>query len=157
MSAVHVTLLVVTAAAVAAVIELLRQRHIKDKYAVVWILVCVPMVVFAIAPGLFNGLAHALGVVNPPDLLTVLACVFLLLVCAYMSWELGRLDDRTRRLAEEVALLRHELGDRLPGQGRAGGEERRGYRQGGPELGQEGRGYRQGPSEGGGEAESARR
>ena len=112
MSGVHLTVLLSTAATLGAVIELLRRRHIREKYAVVWMAVSLPMIVFAISPNLFNRLAHSVGVVNPPDLLTVLACLFLLVVCVYMSWELGRMDDRTRRLAEEVALLRSEISAR---------------------------------------------
>ena len=112
MSGVHLTVIVSTAATLGAVFELLRRRQIREKYAVVWLAVSIPMIVFAISPGLFNRLAHAVGVVNPPDLLTVLACLFLLVVCVYMSWELGRMEDRTHRLAEEVALLRSELSAR---------------------------------------------
>jgi len=111
-SGVHLTVLIATVITLGAVVELLRRRQIPDKYAVVWMAVSVPIAVFAVAPGLFNRLAHAIGVVNPPDLLTVCASLFLLIVCAYMSWELGRLEDRSRRLAEEVALLRKELEDR---------------------------------------------
>jgi hypothetical protein len=32
--------------------------------------------------------------------------MFLLLVCLHLSWEASRLEDETRVLAEEVALLR---------------------------------------------------
>ena len=48
------------------------------------------------------------------NLLTVLAALFLLIVCVYLSWEVGRLEDKTRLLAEEVALLRRELDDAVP-------------------------------------------
>ena len=107
----HITALVATFFTMAALLELLRRRQLRDKYAVVWLLVSVPLVVFAVAPSLFNRLAHALGVINPPDLVTVLAALFLLTVCVYLSWEVGRLEDKTRLLAEEVALLRKDLTD----------------------------------------------
>ena len=42
----------------------------------------------------------------------MLAALFLLTVCVRLSWEVGRLEDRTRLLAEEVALLRKDLDDR---------------------------------------------
>jgi hypothetical protein len=32
--------------------------------------------------------------------------VFLMAVVAHLSWEVSRLEERTRRLAEEIALLR---------------------------------------------------
>jgi hypothetical protein len=40
------------------------------------------------------------------------AALFLLMVCVYLSWEAGRLEDKTRTLAEEVAILRDELEER---------------------------------------------
>ena len=114
MTRVHLTALVACVVTVSVIVELLRRRQLRDKYAVVWLMVCVPTVVFAITPGLFNRLAHSVGVINPPDLLTVLAALFLLMVCVYLSWEVGRLEDKTRLLAEEVALLRRELDDAVP-------------------------------------------
>lgn len=119
MSGVHIIALVSVLATLTVIVELSRRRQLREKYAVVWLGVGVVMVVFAIAPGLFNRLAHAMGVINPPDLLTVLAALFLLVVCVHMSWELGRMDDKARLLAEEVALLRNDLdelrGDDAPG------------------------------------------
>lgn len=115
MSGVHITALVACVISVSVIVELLRRRQLRDKFAAVWLAVCVPMIVFAIAPSLFNRLAHALGVINPPDLLTVSASLFLLIVCVYLSWEVGRLENKTRVLAEEVALLRKEIRDQTGG------------------------------------------
>ena len=42
---------------------------------------------------------------------TVLASLFLLVVCVQLSWEIGRLEDKSRSLAEEVALLRKDIDD----------------------------------------------
>ncbi|HMC38607.1 MAG TPA: DUF2304 domain-containing protein, partial [Acidimicrobiales bacterium] len=107
MSGVHLIAIVAALATMAAIVELSRRRQLREKYALVWLGVGAVMSVFAISPGLFNRLAHSMGVKNPPDLLTVLASLFLLVVCVQLSWELGRMEDRTRLLAEEVALLRH--------------------------------------------------
>ena len=40
--------------------------------------------------------------------LFIVAIGFLLLVCIYFSYELSRLEERTRVLAEELAILRAE-------------------------------------------------
>jgi hypothetical protein len=109
MSGVHLIAIVAAVATIAVIVELSRRRQLREKYALVWVLIGVVMAVFAISPGLFNRLAHAMGVHNPPDLLTVLASLFLLIVCVQFSWELGRMEDRSRVLAEEIALLRNEL------------------------------------------------
>jgi hypothetical protein len=111
MTGVHAIALVSALATLTVIIELSRRRHLHPKYAVLWLSVGLVMAVFAISPGLFNRAAHALGVISPPALLTVLAALFLLVVCVYLSWEVGRLEDKTRVLAEELALLRKDVED----------------------------------------------
>ena len=109
MTGVHLVALVSAVVTLAVIIELSRRRHLHPKYAALWLSVGVVLAVFAVSPGLFNRMAHAMGIISPPDLLTVLAALFLLMVCVYLSWELGRMEDKTRLLAEEVALLRNDL------------------------------------------------
>ena len=109
MSGVHIIALVSALVTVTVIIELSRRRQLREKYALVWLAVGIVVAVIAITPGLFNRFAHAIGVHNPPDLLTVVAALFLLVVCVHLSWELGRMEDKTRLLAEEVTLLRNDL------------------------------------------------
>ena len=112
MSGVHLIAILAAVATIAVIVELSRRRQLREKYALVWMTVGVVMAVFAISPGLFNSLAHSVGVKNPPDLLLVIASLFLLMVCVYLSWEVGRLEDRSRILAEEIAILHNELDER---------------------------------------------
>ncbi|MGA2303292.1 MAG: DUF2304 domain-containing protein [Acidimicrobiales bacterium] len=112
MTGVHIIALISALVTLSLIVELSRRRHLHEKYAVMWLAVAVVIAVFAIFPGLFNSIAHGVGVKNPPDLLAVMADLFLLTVCVRFSWEIGRLEDRSRALAEEVALLRKDLDDR---------------------------------------------
>jgi hypothetical protein len=114
MTGVHIIVVVCAVVTLAVIIELSRRSQLRTKYTVVWLLVGLVVALFAVAPGLFNSIAHGMGVKNPPDLLVVLASLFLLLVCVYLSWEVGRLEDKARILAEEIALLRNELDERTP-------------------------------------------
>jgi hypothetical protein len=50
-----------------------------------------------------------LHVADPPNLLLFAANVVLVLVTVHLSWESSRMEDRTRALAEEVALLRQHI------------------------------------------------
>ena len=111
MSGVHVIALVSAVATLVVIVELSRRSQLHAKYAVLWLSVGLVLSVFAVSPALFNRLAHALGVISPPALLSVLAALFLLMVCVYLSWEVGRLEEKTRTLAEELALLRSEVDD----------------------------------------------
>jgi hypothetical protein len=109
---VHIIALVAAVVTLSVIIELSRRSQLRNKYTVVWLLVGLVIAVFAIAPGMFNYIAHGVGVKSPPNLLVVVAALFLLMVCVYLSWEAGRLEDKTRILAEEVAILRNELEER---------------------------------------------
>jgi hypothetical protein len=113
MTGVHIIVILCALVTLTVIVELSRRRQLHTKYMVVWLLVGILIAVFAIAPQLFNRIAHGVGVKNPPDLLVVVASLFLLMVSVYISWEVGRLGDKTRILAEEVALLRNQLDERV--------------------------------------------
>ena len=92
--------------------ELLRRRHLREKYAVTWALVAVGVLVLTIFPGLLYAASDLVGVDVPANLLFFLASIVLMVLTLQHSFELGRLEDKTRTLAEELALLRLEV-DRL--------------------------------------------
>ena len=91
------------------VIELLRRRQLQEKYAILWLGVSVVMVPLAFFPTAFNSLALAMGFASGVSLVLFLGIVFLLLVCMHLSWEVSRLEEETRTLAEDVALLRTDM------------------------------------------------
>jgi hypothetical protein len=94
--------------------ELLRRRQLREKYAVLWI--CVGLVVLPLGffPRLLDSLSGLTGVASGVSLVLFLGVVFLLLVCIHLSWETSRLEEKTRTLAEEVALIRAKLSQREP-------------------------------------------
>ena len=89
--------------------EMLRRRHLREKYAVIWGVVAIATVVVALNPGLLTWTARLVGVQVPANLLFFVASMLLLLVSIQHSHELSRVGEHTRTLAEEVALLRLEI------------------------------------------------
>jgi hypothetical protein len=90
-------------------LELLRRRQLREKYAILWLGVSVVVIVLAAFPSVLNWSADRLGIKDPPNLLTFSAVVVLLLVAVHLSWEASRLEEETRTLAEEVGLLRMQM------------------------------------------------
>lgn len=91
------------------VVEMLRRGIIAEKFAAVWLVVASGLLVFAVFPAVLRGLASALGFTLPSNLLFVLAGILLLAVSVQLSHEVGRLDIQSRRLAQEIALLRRQV------------------------------------------------
>jgi hypothetical protein len=93
------------------VLELLRRGILRERFAALWLAVCAILGIVAVFPSLLRGAADALGFELPSNLLFFAAIVFLLLVCVQLSYEVSRLEARTRRLAEDLALLTASVQD----------------------------------------------
>lgn len=104
----HLVLFLITLAALLFVVRLVRKRNLRAKYAMLWLSIGALLLVFAAFPRLLDWMAARAGIFYPPAAFLLLAVAFLFLVVIHFSWELSRLEERTRTLAEEVALLRTE-------------------------------------------------
>jgi hypothetical protein len=93
-------------------VELLRRGQLREKYAVLWLLVGTILLALVAAPGLLTTVSSALGFEVPANFLFTMTTLLLLGVCVHLSWEVSRNEDETRSLAEEVALLRLSLEQR---------------------------------------------
>jgi hypothetical protein len=89
-------------------LSLVRRRRMSSKYVFLWLSVGAVMLLLAVSPRLLDRISVLIGIDYGPTTLFLFALVFLLLISVHFSWELSRLEDRTRRLAEEAALLRAE-------------------------------------------------
>lgn len=93
----------------AVIVELLRRRQLREKYAMLWLGTLVVIIPLALFPKLLDNLAGTVGIASGVSLVLFLGIVFLLLVCVHLSWEVSRLEEETRTLAEDLALLRTEV------------------------------------------------
>ena len=96
------------------IFELLRRRQLREKYAILWLVVALIVLPLGFFPRLLDSLAKTVGVVSGVSLVLFLGFMFLLVVCMHLSWEASRLEAETRTLAEEVALIRTQLSEREP-------------------------------------------
>ena len=113
-TAAHVLVIVLSAAVIAFIVVLVRSRQLRAKYSVLWFSIGIGLAILAIFPGLLVDVSDLFGIEYPPATFMLLALSFLLVLVLHFSWELSRLEDRTRTLAEEHALLRQELEERIP-------------------------------------------
>lgn len=100
---------VIALAVLGLVFELLRRRRLREKYAVIWVLIALATVTVAIFPDLLTLAARLMGVQTPSNLLFFASLLTLLAVSLQLSGEVGVLEEQTRRLAEEVGVLQMRL------------------------------------------------
>jgi hypothetical protein len=93
------------------IFELLRRRQLREKYAVLWIVIGVGVIPLAIFPRGLDTVATMIGVASGASLVLFLGLILLLLICTHLSWEVSQLEEETRILSEEVALIRTRLAE----------------------------------------------
>lgn len=87
------------------IVQLLRRRRLREKYAGIWLVISVAIIVLAAFPQLAIRLADLVGVSTPSNLLFAASLLVLLLVSVQLSTEISTLEEETRTLAEHAAML----------------------------------------------------
>ena len=102
--------------------NLVRSRRLREKYVALWMLVGLIIIVLTLFPDLLGWLARMVGVAVPSNLLFFFAILLLLGVCLQLSLEISLAEEKSRTLAENVAILNlqvRELAGRVPNVGPA--------------------------------------
>jgi hypothetical protein len=105
------------AASVAAILllfvtfELIRSRRLQERYALLWILTGVVVLILAVWRQALGKLSETLGVSYPPSILFLATGFFILLLLLHYSTVISRLSDQNRILAQRLALLEGRLNE----------------------------------------------
>jgi hypothetical protein len=91
------------------VIELIRTRRLRERYALLWLATAGVILFFALWRSGLHDLSKALGVAYPPNALFVLALLFVLVLLLHFSTVISKLTDRTTHLTQRLALLDERL------------------------------------------------
>jgi hypothetical protein len=91
------------------VIELIRSRKLRERYALLWLATAGVILFFAAWRSGLHNLSDALGIAYPPNALFVLALMFVLVLLLHFSTVISKLSDRTTTLTQQLALLEERL------------------------------------------------
>ena len=95
---------------VLVVLELIRGRRLKERYALLWLATGVVLLVLSAWRGGLNTIAGWLGVSGyPPAILFAAATLFVILVLLHYSTAISKLADQNVLLAQRLALLEERL------------------------------------------------
>jgi Uncharacterized conserved protein (DUF2304) len=92
------------------VLELIRSRRLRERYALLWLATGVVLLVLSAWRGGLNTIAGWVGVTGyPPAVLFAVATLFILVVLLHYSTVLSRLSDQNAILAQRLALLEEQV------------------------------------------------
>jgi hypothetical protein len=97
------------------VFELVRSRRLRERYALLWLLTGIVLVVLSAWRGGLNTIAAWFGVRGyPPAVLFAVGLLFVILVLLHYSTVISRLSDENVVLAQRLAILELDLSERQP-------------------------------------------
>ena len=113
-SRLQILAIVVTGGLFVLVFELVRQRRLLERYALLWLFASAVLLALSVWRGALEELAQAVGIFYAPSALFAVAFGFVLVLLLHFSLVISRLAEQTKVLAQRVGLLQHEI-DELRG------------------------------------------
>ena len=113
-SRLQILAIIVTAGLFILVFELVRQRRLLERYALLWLFSSAVLLALSVWRGALEELASAVGIFYAPSALFAVAFGFVLVLLLHFSLVISRLAEQTKVLAQRVGLLQHEV-DELRG------------------------------------------
>ncbi len=96
----------------AVVLELIRSRRLRERYALLWLLAGVVLLVFSSWRDGVNTIASWVGIrTYPPAVLFAIAALFFFAVLLHYATVISRLSDENITLAQKLALLESRVSE----------------------------------------------
>jgi hypothetical protein len=106
---IQIIAVIVTVLIFLVILELVRRRRLVERYALLWMLAALGLVVLAVWRDLLDVAADLLGIADPPNALFIVAFGVAFVLLLHFSVATSRLSEETKILAQEVARLDAEL------------------------------------------------
>jgi hypothetical protein len=98
---------------IAVVLELIRSRRLRERYALLWLLTGVVLLALSVWRSGPNTIAGWFGITTTPvAVLFAVGALFVLLVLLHYSTVISKLHDQNTMLAQRLALLEQRLRER---------------------------------------------
>ncbi len=118
---IQIVAIVASAGLLLGILELVRQRKLLERYALVWLFSALVLLALAVWSDFLEIIARTLGIIYPPNALFLIAFGFVMLLLLHFSIAVSRLADQSKVLAQRVALLEERQRRVEEAAGEAGG------------------------------------
>jgi len=92
--------------ALGVIINMIRRKKLELRYALVWLVVGVSILVLDGFPELIVWLSTAMGIESPVNMLFFFGFCFALVIIFVLTMALSRMSIRIKELAQEIALIK---------------------------------------------------
>lgn len=97
-----------------SIIELLRRKAIREKYAVVWLGLAGILIIGAFFPSRINYISYLLGFQYLSNFVLFIFVIINLFILMQLSLSIGKAETQIQTLAEEFAILNAKVNKMNP-------------------------------------------
>ncbi|MEI2703281.1 MAG: DUF2304 domain-containing protein [Baekduia sp.] len=91
------------------VFELVRQRRLMERYALLWLFSAVVLLALAIWQDALTRFSSAVGIATPSNALFAVALGFVIVLLLHFSLVISRLADQNKVLAQRIGALNQRV------------------------------------------------
>ncbi|MDQ4072608.1 MAG: DUF2304 domain-containing protein [Actinomycetota bacterium] len=102
---IQIVAIVASAGLLLGILELVRQRRLLERYALLWLFSALVLLALAVWKDFLETIASAIGIIYPPNALFLIAFGFVMVLLLHFSLAVSRLADQSKLLAQRIAIL----------------------------------------------------
>ncbi len=91
------------------ILELIRRRKLKERFALLWLIAAIILIIFSLWGRLLEILAKIMGIYYPPLVLIPIIIVIAVVLFIYFSIIVSDQSEKIKTLAQKIALLEEEI------------------------------------------------
>ncbi len=89
--------------------NMVRNKKIDLRYALSWICLAALLLILDIFPQIVYAIAKLVGIATPSNMVFFLGFILIVAVVYSLTASVSRLSNKSKRLTQEMALLREEV------------------------------------------------
>ena len=106
---IQIILLILLAAGLAVIVNMVRKRVLELKYVLAWLFADLVLVVLVLFPRLISDLSRLLGIYSPMNMIFFLGFLLSLIILFTLTVALSKATASSRRMSQTIALLHRAL------------------------------------------------
>ena len=92
---IQVMAIVASAGLLLVILELVRQRRLLERYALLWLFSALVLLALAVWKDFLETISEAIGIIYPPNALFLIAFGFVMVLLLHFSMAVSRLADQS--------------------------------------------------------------
>ncbi|MCX5696517.1 MAG: DUF2304 domain-containing protein [Candidatus Omnitrophica bacterium] len=87
------------------IFELIRRKKLKEKYALLWLVAGISILLLAVFQGLLDWITKLFGMVLPSNAVLLFGIFFIILINLHLCLVLSNYGEQIKRIAQAQALI----------------------------------------------------